>query len=221
MCVKRIWRWIHSVKLFLFCPILEVVNSCDRHVLRQTCSVTEIFMFLVITSSSIIGLEYPSGGTGGEIINYARREVPLPSQPSHLNVSCDQNYLVVAIKRDGCAHALIYNVPSFASKVSNVCCKCFVASVTWSVWNLYQNFQCEWNNEWMNKWTREWANMFWEQNYIGLCILWLSDHTEDWYGDWRIILILILILVLIELKWTVKEYVVMMVTGNKLAQERI
>jgi len=90
-------------------------------------------LFLVITSSSIIGLEYPSGGTGGEIINYARREIPLPSQPSHLNVSCDQNYLVVAIKRDGCAHALIYNIPSFVAKVSNVCSKCFVASVTWIV----------------------------------------------------------------------------------------
>jgi hypothetical protein len=90
-------------------------------------------MFLVITSSSIIGLEYTSGGTGGEIINYPRREISLPSQPSHLNVSCDQNYLVVAIKRDGCAHALIYSVPSFAAKVSNVDSKCFVASVTGSL----------------------------------------------------------------------------------------
>lgn len=78
-------------------------------------------------------MEYPSGGTGGEITNYARREIPLPSPPSHLNVSCDQNYLAVAIKRDGCAHALIYNVPSFAAKVSNVCNKCFVASVAWNV----------------------------------------------------------------------------------------
>jgi len=154
------------------------IGSCK--LLWQTCFKAYLFssrhfLFLVITSSNIIGLEYPSGGTGGEIINYARREIPLPSQPSHLNVSCDQNYLVVAIKRDGCAHALIYNVPSFAAKVSNVCSKCFVASVTWSVWNLYRNFHCEWNNEWMNEQmierTSEWANMFWEQNYIGLCIL--------------------------------------------------
>ncbi|KAJ4442243.1 hypothetical protein ANN_12109 [Periplaneta americana] len=62
------------------------------------------------------GLEHPSGGTGGEITNYPRREVPLPSQPTHLSVSCDQNLLVVAIKKDGCAHALIYSVPSFVAK---------------------------------------------------------------------------------------------------------
>ena len=128
MSVNRIWRWMHSVKLFLFCAVLEVVNSCDRHGMNLFSN--RHFLFLVITSSSIIGLEYPSGGTGGEIINYARREIPLPSQPSHLNVSCDQNYLVVAFKRDGCAHALIYNIPSFVAKVSNVCSKCFVASIT-------------------------------------------------------------------------------------------
>jgi hypothetical protein len=91
------------------------------------------FMFLVITSSSIIGLEHPSGGTGGEVVNYPRREIPLPSQPSHLNVNCDQNYLVVAIKRNGCAHALIYSVPSFTAKVSNVNSKHCVVSYRMSL----------------------------------------------------------------------------------------
>jgi hypothetical protein len=95
-------------------------------------------MFLVITSSNIIGLEYASSGTGGEIINFPRREIQLLSQPSHLNVSCDQNYLVVAIKRDGCAHALIYRVPSFSAKVSNFCSKvllqrvCTICTLTYS-----------------------------------------------------------------------------------------
>lgn len=70
----------------------------------------------VITSSSITELESPSGGAGGEIINYPRRELSLPSQPSYLNVNCDQSHLVVAIKRDGCDHALIYSVPSFVAK---------------------------------------------------------------------------------------------------------
>jgi hypothetical protein len=77
-------------------------------------------MFSVIMSSIIIELESPSGGAGGEIVNYPRRQIPLPSQPSHLSVSCDQNHVVVAIKRDGCAHALIYNVPSFVAKVRSV-----------------------------------------------------------------------------------------------------
>ncbi|PNF32473.1 hypothetical protein B7P43_G04906 [Cryptotermes secundus] len=70
----------------------------------------------VIMSSSILELESQSGGAGGEIINYPRREISLPSQPSHLNVNCDQSHLVVAIKRDGCAHALIYSLPSFVAK---------------------------------------------------------------------------------------------------------
>lgn len=85
------------------------------------------FVLSVIKSSSIIGLEYPSGGTGGEIINYPRREIPLPSQPTHLNVSCDQSCLLVAIKKDSCAHALIYNLPSFAAKVSNVYNNSFIS----------------------------------------------------------------------------------------------
>lgn len=88
--------------------------------LEAGCSLTEVLMLSVITSSSLPDLESQSGGAGGEIINYPRREVSLPSQPSHLNVSCDQSHLVVAIKRDGCAHALIYSVPSFVAKVSTV-----------------------------------------------------------------------------------------------------
>jgi len=34
-----------TVPVFLLYPILEVVNSYDRHVLRETCSVTDIFCF--------------------------------------------------------------------------------------------------------------------------------------------------------------------------------
>lgn len=105
--------------MFLFYPVLEVVHSYGV-VLEAGCSLTEVFMLSVITSSSILELESQSGGAGGEIINYPRREISLPSQPSHLNVNCDQSHLVVAIKRDGCAHALIYSVPSFVAKVSTV-----------------------------------------------------------------------------------------------------
>jgi hypothetical protein len=102
--------------MFLFFRVLEIVHSYGI-VLKAGCSLTEVFLLSVITSSSIIELESPSGGAGGEIINYPRRELSLPSQPSHLNVNCDQSHLVVAIKRDGCAHALIYSVPSFVAKV--------------------------------------------------------------------------------------------------------
>jgi hypothetical protein len=107
-------------KISLFCLILEVVNSYDTSVVQSKLFINETFIFSAIKSSSIFGLEYSSAGTGREIVNYPRREVPLLSQPSHLNVNSDQSYLVVAIKRDGCAHALIYSVPSFVAKVSNI-----------------------------------------------------------------------------------------------------
>jgi hypothetical protein len=96
--------------------VLEAVNSYGRDDV-ESLFINKTFVFSVIKSSSIIGLEYPSGQ---EIINYPRREIPLPSQPFHLHVSCDQSCLVVAIKKDNCAHALIYSLPSFAAKVSNV-----------------------------------------------------------------------------------------------------
>lgn len=164
-------------------PVLSHVGGCK--LLWQTCVKANLFsnghcLFLVITSSSIIGLEYPSGGAGGEIINYARREVPLPSQPSHLNVSCDQNYLVVAIKRDGCPHALIYNVPSFAAKVSNVCSKCFVASVTWNLWNLYWNFHCEWNNEWMDEQMNDWKIKWMSKLVLRTKLHWTMHSLVNW-----------------------------------------
>ncbi|XP_069698621.1 nuclear pore complex protein Nup214 [Periplaneta americana] len=97
----------------IFTNAVNLVATASKYGLIFVGSPTGI---QVISSSSLFGLEHPSGGTGGEITNYPRREVPLPSQPTHLSVSCDQNLLVVAIKKDGCAHALIYSVPSFVAK---------------------------------------------------------------------------------------------------------
>nr|CAD7602358.1 unnamed protein product [Timema genevievae] len=68
----------------------------------------------VLQSSSLVKLG--SSAVTGEVSEYPRREVPLPSRPSHFAVSCDQSYLVVTLLKDLCVHALVYNVPSFASQ---------------------------------------------------------------------------------------------------------
>ncbi|CAG2066793.1 unnamed protein product [Timema podura] len=47
----------------------------------------------VLQSSSLVKLG--SSAVTGEVSEYPRREVPLPSRPSHFAVSCDQSYLVV------------------------------------------------------------------------------------------------------------------------------
>ncbi|XP_049775137.1 nuclear pore complex protein Nup214 isoform X2 [Schistocerca cancellata] len=50
------------------------------------------------------------------LAEYPHRKLNLGNQPSHLSISCDQSCIVIAVKKDGCPHALIYSVSSFLSK---------------------------------------------------------------------------------------------------------
>lgn len=49
----------------------------------------------------------------GEIDDYSRRIITLPSRPKHLSVNCDQSKLSVIVEKDNCAVAVIYEVASF------------------------------------------------------------------------------------------------------------
>lgn len=69
----------------------------------------------MLPSNSIAELQ----ASRGETSEYPRREVTLGYLPSHLSVSCDQSQLAVALVKDGCPCAIIYDVASFCSRVSN------------------------------------------------------------------------------------------------------
>lgn len=58
-----------------------------------------------------------------EINDYLRRNIQLPSRPTHLSVNCDSSLLCVVVDKGGCPTAIIYDIPSFAKQVS-VFCNC-------------------------------------------------------------------------------------------------
>lgn len=53
-----------------------------------------------------------------EVNDYLRRNVKLPSPPTHLAANCDSSLLCVVVEKDGCAAAIIYDIPSFAKQVN-------------------------------------------------------------------------------------------------------
>lgn len=53
----------------------------------------------------------------GEISNYKRRTISLPSRPFHLSVNCDNTKLVVVVEKYGCVTAILYEVASFLQQV--------------------------------------------------------------------------------------------------------
>lgn len=57
----------------------------------------------------------------GEITNYPRRVVPLPSKPKHLSINCDCTKLAVVVEQNNCPIALIYDVTSMLKQVKSAC----------------------------------------------------------------------------------------------------
>lgn len=45
------------------------------------------------------------------------RQIPLPSQPFHLSINCDNSLLAVDVDINGIPHIQIYSVPSFLTNV--------------------------------------------------------------------------------------------------------
>lgn len=54
----------------------------------------------------------------GELKDYRRRTIPLPSKVKHLALNCDETWLSIVIEKDNCPVALIYEVKSFYKNVS-------------------------------------------------------------------------------------------------------
>lgn len=52
-----------------------------------------------------------------EINDYLRRNIKLPSRPTHLSVNCDSSLLCVVVEKGGCATGIIYSIPSFTKQV--------------------------------------------------------------------------------------------------------
>lgn len=48
--------------------------------------------------------------------DYPRRNLPLPSPPTHLSINCEHTILAVVFERNSCPCALFYDVKSFWQK---------------------------------------------------------------------------------------------------------
>lgn len=69
-------------------------------------------IFLVLRTQDVEQYSVKSG----EVHDYLRRTVKLPSPPTHLSVNCDSSLLCVVVEKNGCATGIIYDIPSFANK---------------------------------------------------------------------------------------------------------
>lgn len=68
--------------------------------------------------SKLIELQVNQVKSRNELSEYPYREFCLPSQPSHVCVSCDSEYLAVIYSVSGSGHVIrIYHIPSFFSQV--------------------------------------------------------------------------------------------------------
>uniref|UniRef100_A0A1B6DTN8 Nucleoporin Nup159/Nup146 N-terminal domain-containing protein n=2 Tax=Clastoptera arizonana TaxID=38151 RepID=A0A1B6DTN8_9HEMI len=90
----------------------------------------------VIQTHKIIDLYASNNKKSVESSSYPYRNVQFPNQPTHLEVSCDNQYLAVVYIDKDSPVIKIYSVPSFASEKVLVCCEfrpsACISSLSWN-----------------------------------------------------------------------------------------